>query len=135
MTSKAGLLAGKKGLIMGLANHRSIAWGIAKACADAGAELAFTYQGEALEKRVRPLAKGCECHVVAIATSPMPPRSTPGSRKSASSGTASISSSMPSPSLTRKLTGRYLETTEGNFTKSMLISCYSFTPSPSGPRS
>ena len=49
-------MAGKKGLIMGVANDRSIAWGIAKACHDQGAELAFTYQGEALEKRVRPLA-------------------------------------------------------------------------------
>jgi enoyl-[acyl-carrier protein] reductase I len=51
-----GLMAGKRGLIMGLANDRSLAWGIAKRLADAGAELAFSYQGEALEKRVRPLA-------------------------------------------------------------------------------
>ena len=50
-----GLLKGKRGLIMGLANDKSIAWGIAKACADAGAELAFSYQGEALKKRVEPL--------------------------------------------------------------------------------
>ena len=50
------LLAGKRGLIMGLANDKSIAWGIAKACADAGAELAFSYQGDALLKRVNPLA-------------------------------------------------------------------------------
>ncbi len=49
-------LAGKRGLVMGVANERSIAWGIAKACADAGAELAFTYQGEAFGKRVEPLA-------------------------------------------------------------------------------
>ena len=51
-----GLMAGKRGLIMGLANERSLAWGIAKALADQGAELAFSYQGEALEKRVAPLA-------------------------------------------------------------------------------
>ncbi|MFL6733596.1 MAG: enoyl-ACP reductase FabI [Sphingomicrobium sp.] len=51
-----GIMAGKRGLIMGLANDRSLAWGIAKALADQGAELAFSYQGEALEKRVRPLA-------------------------------------------------------------------------------
>ena len=51
------LMKGKKGLIMGVANDRSIAWGITKALADAGAELAFTYQGDALEKRVRPLAE------------------------------------------------------------------------------
>ena len=50
------LMAGKRGLIMGLANDKSIAWGIAKACAEAGAELAFSYQGEALKKRVDPLA-------------------------------------------------------------------------------
>ncbi len=50
------LMAGKRGLIMGLANDKSIAWGIAKACGDAGAELAFSYQGEALKKRVAPLA-------------------------------------------------------------------------------
>ena len=57
MTSTNGLMAGKKGLIMGVANDRSIAWGIAKAVADAGAELAFTFQGEALQKRVLPLAQ------------------------------------------------------------------------------
>ena len=52
-----GLMGGKKGLIMGLANDRSLAWGIAKALADQGAELAFSYQGEALQKRVAPLAE------------------------------------------------------------------------------
>ena len=52
-----GIMKGKRGLIMGVANDRSISWGIAKACADAGAELAFTYQGEALERRVKPLAE------------------------------------------------------------------------------
>tara|TARA_B110000093_G_scaffold164392_1_gene188064 strand:+ start:680 stop:1024 length:345 start_codon:yes stop_codon:yes gene_type:complete len=50
------LLKGKRGLIMGLANNKSIAWGIAKACHDAGAELAFTYMGDAFKKRVEPLA-------------------------------------------------------------------------------
>ena len=56
MTLKSGIMAGKRGLIMGVANNRSIAWGIARACADHGAELAFTYQGDALKKRVEPLA-------------------------------------------------------------------------------
>ncbi len=51
------LMAGKRGLIMGVANDRSIAWGIARAVAEQGASLAFTFQGEALEKRVRPLAE------------------------------------------------------------------------------
>ena len=52
----AGLMAGKRGLIMGLANEKSLAWGIAQKLSEHGAELAFSYQGEALEKRVRPLA-------------------------------------------------------------------------------
>jgi enoyl-[acyl-carrier protein] reductase I len=56
MTTPSALMAGKRGLIMGVANERSIAWGIARTLADHGAELAFTFQGEALEKRVRPLA-------------------------------------------------------------------------------
>ena len=51
------LLKGKRGLIMGLANNKSIAWGIAKACHDAGAELAFTYMGDVFKRRVEPLAK------------------------------------------------------------------------------
>jgi len=53
----SGLMAGKRGLIMGLANDRSLAWGISQALAEQGAELAFSYQGEAIEKRVRPLAE------------------------------------------------------------------------------
>ncbi len=53
----AGVMRGMRGVVLGLANNRSIAWGIAKAAHAAGAELAFTFQGEALEKRVRPLAK------------------------------------------------------------------------------
>ena len=57
-------LKGKRGLIMGVANDRSIAWGIAEAAAASGAELAFTYQGEALEKRVRPLAEKIGASIV-----------------------------------------------------------------------
>ena len=57
MAGSNALLAGKRGLIMGVANKRSIAWGIAKACADAGAELALTWQGDALKKRVEPLCE------------------------------------------------------------------------------
>ena len=56
MTVGQGLMAGKRGLILGVANNRSIAWGIAKACADQGAQLGFSYQGDALKKRVEPLA-------------------------------------------------------------------------------
>ena len=57
MAEASGLMRGKRGLIMGVANNRSIAWGIARACRDHGAELAFTYQGDALKKRVEPLAE------------------------------------------------------------------------------
>jgi enoyl-[acyl-carrier protein] reductase I len=64
MTAPAPLMAGKKGLVMGVANDRSIAWGIAQAARAQGAELAFTYQGEALEKRVRPLAQSVGSDIV-----------------------------------------------------------------------
>src|ERR1700686_5411010 len=57
MPEASGLMRGKRGLIMGVANNRSIAWGIAKACRAHGAELAFTYQGDAIKKRVEPLAE------------------------------------------------------------------------------
>ena len=57
MSNTQGLMAGKRGLVMGLANNRSIAWGVAKALAEAGAEVGFTYQGDALRKRVEPLAE------------------------------------------------------------------------------
>src|SRR5215203_1236510 len=64
MAEASALLRGKRGLIMGVANNRSIAWGIAKACREQGAELAFTYQGDALKKRVEPLAAGVGGFVV-----------------------------------------------------------------------
>src|SRR5215469_6378486 len=64
MTAAAQLMAGKKGLVMGVANERSIAWAISKACHDSGAKLAFTFQGEALEKRVRPLAQSINSEIV-----------------------------------------------------------------------
>ena len=63
-TTAPGILSGKRGLIMGVANNRSIAWGIAQAARKHGAELAFTYQGEALKKRVEPLAKELDAAVV-----------------------------------------------------------------------
>jgi enoyl-[acyl-carrier protein] reductase I len=126
--STANLLRGKRGLVMGVANNRSIAWGIAKAAADAGAELAFTYQGDALKKRVEPLAKQLGGHVVGHCDV---------------TDSASIDAVFAEIeklwgkldfvvhciafSDKDELTGRYVETTEANFTKSLLISCYSFT--------
>src|SRR5215472_13195126 len=64
MSDKKPLMGGKRGLIMGVANDRSLAWGIAKAVHEQGAELAFTFQGEALEKRVRPLAESVGSNLV-----------------------------------------------------------------------
>lgn len=64
MAESAGLMRGKRGLIMGVANNRSIAWGIARACREHGADLAFTYQGDALRKRVEPLAEEVDGIVV-----------------------------------------------------------------------
>ena len=64
MVEASALMRGKRGLIMGVANNRSIAWGIAKACRQHGADLAFTYQGEALRKRVEPLAEEADGIIV-----------------------------------------------------------------------
>ena len=124
----ANLLKGKRGLVMGVANNRSIAWGIAKAAADAGAELAFTYQGDALKKRVEPLAKELGGHVVGHCDV------TDGASIDAVFaeveklwGELDFVVHCIAFSDKDELTGRYVETSEGNFTKSLLISCYSFT--------
>ena len=123
-----GLMAGKRGLIMGVANNRSIAWGIAKAAADAGAELAFTYQGDALKKRVEPLARELGGHVVGHCDV------TDGATIDAVFaeieklwGKLDFVVHCIAFSDKDELTGRYVETSEANFTKSLLISCYSFT--------
>ena len=123
-----GVLSGKRGLIMGLANNRSIAWGIARAAHEAGAQLAFSYQGEALEKRVRPLAKELgalvagHCDVTDAASID----AVFGAVEKQWGGLDFIVHCIAFADKD-ELTGRYIETSEGNFTKSMLISCYSFT--------
>ena len=127
-TNLGGLMRGKRGLIMGLANNRSIAWGIAKACHSAGAELAFTYQGDALRKRVEPLAAELggivvgHCDVTDQA-------SIDAVFAEVTRAWGKLDFVVHAIAFADKdeLTGRYLETTEGNFTKSMLISCYSLT--------
>ena len=98
MGDNKALMAGKRGLIMGVANNRSIAWGIAKSCAAHGAELAFTYQGDALKKRVEPLAAeaGSRIVVPCDVTDPASMDET-----FATAGARSISWSTPSPSPTR----------------------------------
>ncbi len=128
MAKGNGLLYGKRGLILGLANNRSIAWGIAKAASSAGAELAFTYQGEAMKKRVEPLAeelKGSVC------------------------GHCDVSDSVSIDTVFREiekkwgkldflvhaigfsdkgeLSGRYIDISESNFMMTMNISVYSLT--------
>jgi len=123
-----GLMHGKRGLIMGLANDKSIAWGIAKALAGAGAELAFSYQGEALKKRVEPLAASLgstavfECDV-----------GDAGSLDALFAGLGSHWGSLDFVvhaigfSDKNELRGRYVDTTPDNFRMTMDISVYSFT--------
>ena len=122
------LMQGKRGLIMGVANERSIAWGIAAACAAQGAELAFTYQGEALGKRVRPLAESVAakivlpCDVVDDAT--------------VDAAFATIAERWPQLDFLvhaigfadkQYLRGRYLDTPRAAFLQALDVSCYSFT--------
>lgn len=124
----AGVMRGMRGVVLGLANSRSIAWGIAKAAHAAGAELAFTFQGEALEKRVRPLAQDLGAHVLGHCDV------TEGASidlvfAEAQKLWGAIDFIVHCIAFADKdqLTGRYIDTTEDNFTKSLAISCYSFT--------
>ena len=122
------LMAGKRGLIMGLANDKSIAWGIAKACADAGAELAFSYQGDALKKRVDPLAAQLGSTIVL-----------PCDVSDAASmdalfdelrehwGQLDFVVHAIGFSDKNELRGRYVDTSRENFAMTMDISVYSFT--------
>jgi enoyl-[acyl-carrier protein] reductase I len=100
----AGLLSGKRALVMGVANNHSIAWGVARALSQAGAEIAFTYQGEALGKRVRPLAESL------------------GSDISLDILIHAIGFSNKN-----ELKGRYADTSRENFSRTMVISAFSFT--------
>jgi enoyl-[acyl-carrier protein] reductase I len=125
---KTSLMAGQRGLIMGVANNRSIAWGIARAARAHGAELAFTFQGDALRKRVEPLAGELGAAVVGHCDV------TDGASIDAVFAEVgrlwgSLDFLVHAIAFSDKdqLTGRYVETTEDNFTKTMLISCYSLT--------
>ncbi|OCC04298.1 enoyl-[acyl-carrier-protein] reductase [Labrys sp. WJW] len=123
-----GLMQGKRGLIMGVANDHSIAWGIAKSLADQGAQLAFTYQGEALRKRVEPLANSVgssllvPCDVEDIA-------SVDGVFATLAREWGKIDFLVHAIAYSDKseLKGRYADTTRDNFAKTMVISCFSFT--------
>jgi enoyl-[acyl-carrier protein] reductase I len=128
MPDASGLMRGKRGLIMGVANQRSLAWGIAKACRTHGAELAFTYQGDALRKRVEPLAQEVggivvgDCDVTVPATI-----DAAFAALRANWGTIDFIVHAIAFSDREQLDGRYIDTTQDNFTKTMLVSCYSFT--------
>lgn len=124
----AGLMAGKRGLIMGLANDKSIAWGIAKACAEHGAELAFSYQGEQLKKRVEPLAASIgstemiECDVTDEAS-----LDAVFDHLKAVWGSIDFVVHAIGFSDKNELRGRYVDTGRQNFLMSMDVSVYSFT--------
>ncbi|MDP1865018.1 MAG: enoyl-ACP reductase FabI [Bradyrhizobium sp.] len=128
MSQNAGLMKGKRGVILGVANNRSIAWGIAKACRAAGAEIALTWQGDALKKRVEPLARELDgitlghCDVTEPAT-------IDAAFAVLAEKWGKIDFVVHAIAFSDKdqLDGRYLETTADNFTKTMLISCYSLT--------
>ncbi len=119
---------GKRGLIMGVANNHSIAWGIAKMLAGHGAELAFTYQGEALGKRVAPLAKEAgsdivlPCDVEDIASV-----DAVFDALKARWGKMDFLVHAIAFSEKNELKGRYADTTRGNFARTMLVSCFAFT--------
>lgn len=124
----SGILAGKRGLVMGVANSRSIAWGIAKAARGAGAELAFTYQGESLEKRVRPLAQELDAKVVGDCDVTDPEALNAVFKEIAHIwGKLDFVVHCIAFSDKDQLTGRYIDTTTENFINSLVISCYSFT--------
>ena len=122
------LMAGKRGLIMGLANDKSIAWGIAKALHGAGAELAFSYQGEALKKRVGPLAQQLDSDIVLPCDV-----GDEASIDALFDGLAERWDKLDfivhaiGFSDKNELRGRYVDTSRDNFTRTMDISVYSFT--------
>jgi enoyl-[acyl-carrier protein] reductase I len=124
----SGLMAGKRGLIMGIANDHSIAWGIARVLAENGAELALTYQGEHFGRRVKPLAASIGADVLHHCDV-----EDSDSVRAVFDGLKSEWGSIDfvvhaiAYSDKAELRGRYADTSRANFTRSMLISCYSFT--------
>ena len=122
------LMANKRGLIMGVANNRSIAWGIAQACHEAGAELAFTYQGDALKKRVEPLAEGIGSDIV-LPCDVTDEASMDAVFEELESRWGKLDFLVHAIAFSDKdqLGGRYVDTTAENFNQTMAISCFSFT--------
>jgi enoyl-[acyl-carrier protein] reductase I len=126
--SPGPLMAGKKGLIMGVANDRSIAWGIARALSEHGADLAFTYQGDALGKRVRPLAESVGSTLVEpcdVSDAESIDRAFAALKEAW--GRLDFLVHAIAYSDKEELKGGYLQTTAANFAATMRVSCYSFT--------
>lgn len=123
-----GIMAGKRGLIMGVANDHSIAWGIAKALADQGAELAFTYQGDALARRVKPLAESVGSDMI-IPCDVLDSASMDVAFQTLKERWGRLDFVVHAIAFADKneLKGRYVDTTVGNFSNALRISCFSFT--------
>jgi len=128
MAEASGLMRGKRGLVLGVANNRSIAWGIAKACHGHGAELAFTYQGDALKKRVEPLAQDVGALVMGHCDV-TEPATMDAVFAAVEEKWGAIDFLVHAIAFSDKdqLQGRYVDTTSDNFSKTMQVSCYSFT--------
>ena len=128
ITQPGPLLAGKRGLVMGVANERSIAWGIARACANHGAKLAFTYQGEQFGRRAVPLAESVGSEViVSCDVSDLASVDAAFSEIESKWGGLDFIVHALAFSDRRELQGRYSDTSRENFTNTMVISCFSFT--------
>ena len=125
--SGMGVLAGKRGLVMGIANDHSIAWGIAKTAREQGAELAITYQGEGFGRRVRPLAESLDASVI-VPADVLDPASLDGVFAAIEAEWGGLDFVVHAIAYSDKseLTGRYADTSRENFLRTMEISCYSF---------
>src|SRR6201987_1406378 len=123
-----GLMQDKRGLIMGVANDHSIAWGIARTLAAHGAKLAFTYQGDALGRRVKPLAQSLGAELVlACDVESIPSVDAAFATLAQRWGTLDFLVHAIAFSDKNELKGRYADTTRENFTRTMVISCFAFT--------
>ena len=128
MVTGSGLMAGKRGLVMGVANGHSIAWGIAQALHDHGASLAFTYQNDAFQRRVEPLARSVGSDLM-LPCDVERPESLDAvfARITEQWGGLDFAVHAMAYSDKEELKGRYIDTTASNFARTMHISCYSFT--------
>jgi enoyl-[acyl-carrier protein] reductase I len=128
MAEAWGLMRGKRGVILGVANHRSLAWGIARACCAQGAEIGLTYQGDALKKRVEPLAGEVGARLLGHCDV-TDPASIDEVFKSAHQAWGTLDFVVHAIAFSDKneLDGRYVDTTPENFSRTLAISCYSFT--------